>query len=109
MKTSIHNLPPSLRVGPYDIKIVTLPEDIARDNYGCFTSRALEIGLCDKFPSTVFAGETLLHELLHAAWYVQGIKAKDGEERVVGNLAISLTQILRDNPTLLDWLKNALK
>lgn len=54
-----------------------------------------------------FERETLLHETIHAAWYVAGLQASDvapHEEHVVSTLAPALLQVLRDNPGLLAYL-----
>lgn len=44
---------------------------------------------------------TILHEILHAIWYVQGIGMKPKEEeRTVSALANGLIAFMRDNPRL---------
>lgn len=50
--------------------------------------------------------DTLLHELLHAAWYVAGITefTSKQEERVVGALSPLLLDVLRRNPKLVQEL-----
>lgn len=45
--------------------------------------------------------ETLLHELIHAAWYAYGLPAKATEEQVAQGLGAAFAQILRDNPLLI--------
>ena len=103
------NLPAKLRVGPYDVSIVPLEKSEARDNYGAFSSLDLEIRMRDDFKTPHMAADTFLHEVLHAIWFVHGIRAKDGEERIVSTLSTGLSQVIRDNPKAVEWLRNALK
>lgn len=56
----------------------------------------------------VKAVNTMLHEILHAAWYVAAIDDDDKEERRVRVLANQLTQVWRDNPNLVGWINRAL-
>ena len=46
---------------------------------------------------------TMLHEVMHAVYYVQGMncidaKADDVEEKIINSLGNGLTQVFRDNP-----------
>ena len=52
--------------------------------------------------------ETLLHEVLHCAFWTGGIEDKDDEERTVSVLSTQLAQIWRDNPKLVAFLSAAL-
>ena len=54
--------------------------------------------------------ETLLHELLHfIAYYSNSFKGLDEhEERVVDQTANGLTLLFKDNPLLLDYIKESL-
>ncbi len=102
-------IPADIRVGPFDIKIVHLDARTARQAYGLFSEERHEIGLRKTFKNKQQCAETLVHELLHAIWSVQTINHKDGEERIVSKLSMGLTQVIRDNPHLVDYLKRALK
>lgn len=51
--------------------------------------------------------DTIVHETLHAVWYLMDIGLSDHEEHVVRKLATGLTLVLKDNPHLLDYLKKA--
>lgn len=54
--------------------------------------------------------DTVLHEMLHAIWKAGQLKdKKEEEERVVAVTATYLTQIFRDNPQFLNWIKKNLK
>jgi hypothetical protein len=48
--------------------------------------------------------DTLLHECLHAIWYVYGIDDKDGEERTINCISTALTTMFRDSPKVAAYL-----
>lgn len=104
------DLPPSVRVGAYDIAlIVEGPEWYAQtDCFGEFKSWLMTITLTADQPTRVHALDTLLHEITHAIWYVQGIKPRDSEERKVTALSTAWVQVYRDNPWLLDTIRKAI-
>lgn len=102
-------IPDWIRVGPHTFEIRHDP-DTARllrddDSRGDTYTEALMIRLDDRNPSTVVA-ETLLHELMHAAWYVTALRAVENpdEEAVCQALAPVLLGILRDSPELVAYL-----
>lgn len=51
----------------------------------------------------------MLHEILHAIYWVYGVEDEDKEERLVGMMASALTQVWRDNPQVVTWLNEQLK
>lgn len=102
-------LPKKVKIGPYDYAIVSLDKSDAEENYGTFASEEQEIRLRDSFKSSHMMADTLLHEILHGIWFVHGIVVRDGEERVIGQMATGLTQVLRDNPDLVEFLRANLK
>jgi len=100
-------LPKSVRVGPYVIPLQILDE-LGDDVLGDFSFGRLAIRLATTQPSSVFAVDTVLHELFHAIWKVYNIKQGDDEERIVTTMAMSMVQLFHDNPGLVSWLgKNA--
>lgn len=101
--------PKKIKIGPYDYAVVILDKSEARGNYGAFVSEDQEIRLRDSFRSPHMMADTLLHEVLHGVWFVHGIVARDGEERIIGQMATGLTQVLRDNPDLVAFLRDSLK
>jgi hypothetical protein len=101
--------PEKVKVGPYDISVKPLDKSEEKDNYGTFSSTDLEIRLKEDFKTPHIAADTFLHELLHAVWFVHGIRAKDGEERIVNTLSTGLAQVIRDNPKAFDWIRANLK
>ncbi len=50
---------------------------------------------------------TIIHEILHAIsymWYIN-FKTDSEEERIVSMFANALTTVFKDNPELIDWIK----
>jgi len=101
----VDGLPSSLRVGPYDITIAIVDE--LTGSYGEFSPVEQEIRLLREYKTAALAVDTLLHEVLHAAWFAAALPKKY-EERTVSALAPTLTQILRDHPEVLEWVRKAL-
>jgi len=99
------NIPKKIKVGPYDYTISVEDEDWlhSHDTYGqCYDiKRRISIVVLDN-PCVV---ETLLHEILHACYAVMDLKEKEGEETTVTRLATALTMVFRDNPDLVDLIK----
>ena len=48
--------------------------------------------------------ESILHEILHALYWVFDLKDKEKEERVISCLSTGLLSIFRDNPKFALWL-----
>lgn len=45
---------------------------------------------------------TIIHEILHAIWFTQGLRNEDGaEERIVNTFANGICQVMRDNRRLM--------
>lgn len=103
-------LPDVMRVGAYDIDITKWDAVHAGsgNSFGEFNSARLEIGLCQDFPSPAKAAYTFLHEIMHAVWFVYGIKENDEEERIVTLMSLGWTQVHADNPWLIGWVQAAL-
>ena len=68
----------------------------------------MSISMRDVFETDQQEAETFLHELLHAAFSVAGIHDKDSHERTVAALSTTLAGVIRDNPKIVDWLKEKL-
>lgn len=105
------NIPLKVRVGYQDITVrVISPEQEGRleDNEGFYQSSKAMICINDRqCVSEQFA--TLIHEMLHACFYVYGmrevIESKDDEEYVVNTLASAMIKMFQDNPFLIKGLK----
>jgi len=99
-------LPKTIRIGPFDYKIVILSavETVEKNVYGECANLQQEIRMRAKYESYSACADTFIHECLHALWWIMNIKEADNEERVVTTLATGLTMLLRDNDWLAAWL-----
>lgn len=76
-------------------------------------------GQCDKDQLSIYLEadlpiqqevRVLLHELLHAAWFVGALRDTEaGEELVVSALSFQLVPLIRDNPPLIKYLTEAFR
>lgn len=99
----------SIRLGPYTITLKYFKEH-ERDGglWGTFSEAHQGIELSDNFPSREIEAETLIHEILHGIYFAMSIKPKDTEERTVKLMSVGLSMFLRDNPELVDWIRESL-
>ena len=98
----------SVRVGPFDIKIKPLEGEERDKCLGTFSETTLSISMRDIFETDQQEAEAFLHELLHGIYCVLGVKSKDQEERIISQMSIGMASVFRDNPQLIDWLKEKL-
>lgn len=102
-------LPEVIKVACFDVKI----EDwkpisaAASSRFGEFSCLESLIRI-DTSIDRIKVIDTLLHEICHAIYWAYGIEDGDKEERVVGFFATAWTQIYRDNPHLLEYIKHTL-
>ena len=91
--------PATIRVGYLTYRIVAVSAMVAtgKDIFGECDNCLYEIRLREDL-EPVKAANTMLHEVLHACWYVGGIADDDKEERTVRFLSNMLSQVWRDNP-----------
>lgn len=103
-------LPQSLRVGylDYTIEDWKPSEAYVNGRYGECDRHHLVIRVRADLPPTRKA-ETLLHEVLHAAYDMGHVADKDEEEQTVAVLASQLAQIWRDNPDLIRFLEQTFR
>lgn len=103
-------LPERIKVAAFDIKIITFPDREAelRQLFGEFSALDQTIRIDSKIVGTIKGIDTLIHELNHAIYWAYGIYDEDKEERIVGAFATAWTQIYRDNPELLEFIKAGL-
>ena len=110
------DLPKTVKVGYRDIELHFVQPEFKTDNmtesYGEYRPREgvilIQHDLCGQE-----LANTLWHEIKHAAVYVSGLnqangplKEDDAEEIVVNNLSNYELGVFRDNPWLLDFIKN---
>lgn len=98
------DLPEQLKVGPLDW---TVRVDTDAKLYGKTRHKATEIVMCPQSPASM--RDTLLHEALHAVWWVAGGEKlldmdKDAEEQLIRLLSPWLLCLLRDNPDMIKFL-----
>lgn len=96
----------SVKVGPTDFSIEYVP--LNDEIFGDFSYINSRIRIEENLKGTALV-DTVLHEILHAIWKLGQLKDKrEDEERAVAIMATYLTQVLRDNPNMLTWLKKNL-
>lgn len=108
MTVTTDGLPASIRIGPHDIKITRAAEIEGGEDFGGFCMSSQEITVLNEFGSGTLAVDTLIHEMLHGAWAINGLPEHSTEELIVANLATALTQIFRDHPELVVWIQTTL-
>jgi hypothetical protein len=107
-----------LRVGFQDLTIKIESPDFKKDNltdcYGQYLQRENTIQINAGLENHDLLN-TIIHEIFHACVYVSGLTQKenpladdDKEETVVNNLSNIYHTVLRDNPWLLAFMKEAL-
>ena len=97
----------TIRVGAIDVQAFRMP--LEDDTFGDFSYINTRIRVDDRIEGATLV-DTLLHEINHVIWAVGQLKNKEQkEERAVAVMATYWTQIYRDNPKLLTWIKNNLK
>ena len=105
------NLPKKIKVGYQDYKFQEWEKHLASSNeaYGEFFQKEKVIGLANTDIGISHAN-TLLHETLHAIMYQwhTDLNEKD-EEKVCSTVSNGLITVMRDNPWLLDYLKEKIK
>ena len=105
----VKKLPPSIRVGAYDFELEkwhALTAAAVR-RWGECSCTEMIIRIQQDMPTRIKAADTLIHEISHAIWWAFGVEDEDKEERTVNLSASGWTCVYRDNPWLLDWLKEA--
>ena len=101
--------PDTIKIGAIDYKIMPMtPEEVRRDEaLGKCDNENAEISVVfDRTPRV--GAVTLLHEIMHAIWYVQDLRGKEKEERVVSALSAGLAAAMRDNPKVFAWIGKTL-
>jgi hypothetical protein len=76
------------------------------DRHGDFCSKQLLIRLSDKLEGWGLI-ETLIHEISHAIYWSFSMSDDDEEERNVSVYATGITQVIRDNPHLIKFIRKS--
>ena len=106
MKHWADELPETIRVAAYDIKL-ELKDTEWSDNgnkWGSFSADDQAICITRTIVNPIRFADTLLHEINHTIYWAHGVKDEDNQERIVGQFSSAWVQIYRDNPWLLKWL-----
>lgn len=101
-------MPTTLRILASKYKVIQSPNLTHSDDqdlvhgYCALTQKEIYINSTSK----ANLAEVLLHEILHAIWYEQGLKdfSKLNEEQTVNNIGIGLTLVMQDNKMLREYL-----
>lgn len=103
-------LPPFIRVGYQDF-VVTRSKDATHTDRAHGYTRKDDAHIHINIHSNkVNNANTLLHEVLHAVVYTQGMDLSDDmEETVVNALSNGLTQVIRDNPQFIHYILDQLE
>jgi|TARA_R110000764_G_scaffold239463_1_gene338959 hypothetical protein len=108
--------PTSIKIGYRDIKLEWIvPDfrtDVLTDCYGWYLPREGKIQLQNSLDPQEEVN-TLFHEILHAIVYGSGLnqangplKEEDAEELAVNQITNYCMGVFRDNPWLLEYIKN---
>lgn len=103
------SLPASIKIGYIDYKVICWPpiDATAAGRRAECDNLVSAIRVRDDLPDAAFA-ESLIHEILHALYYVFDIRDDDKEEKTVGVMATALATVWRDNPALIAFISGAL-
>jgi hypothetical protein len=99
--------PKKIKLGPYTYEVKTFPEVTEETDHGaCVYSQ--QVIFLSKNQHAERAGDTLLHEVLHAIWDLAGLDVVPDlhEEVVVRSFATWLSAVLKDNPSLASFILN---
>lgn len=101
-----NNYPRKIKIGPYTYNIELYPDATYSDHGACVYNH--QTIFISQNQHAERAGDTLLHEVLHAIWDLSGFdQIKDiCEENVVRSFATWLTLVLKTNPKLVEFIVN---
>lgn len=100
--------PKKVKVGPFSVsvRLESLREASENSLIGLWQDHLLSVILDNGMPGEQ-EQETLLHELIHAAWDCTGLSKRlddDQEEEVIRSISPLIFGMLRDNPKLVAYL-----
>jgi len=96
--------PKKIKIGPYNYSVQLFPDATHTDHGACVYNH--QTIFLSENQHAERAGDTLLHEVLHAIWDVAGFDTMPDlhEETIVRSIATWLSAALRDNPQLADFV-----
>jgi hypothetical protein len=97
-------LPSKIKIGPYTYSLKYFPKKTT-SNYGACVYAQQTIFL-NRNQSAQRAADTLIHEILHAVWDLGALEVVVDlhEEVVVRVYGTWLSQVFKENPTLLQFI-----
>lgn len=95
--------PTSARIMHLTFAVRWLADADMEGAYGWCDADKLEIRLVESLPRDREL-EIITHELLHAYWYLMGLKSRAAEETAVSALARAVAMFASDNPEWLAYL-----
>ena len=102
-------LPKTIKVGYADYKIVQMKREIAdadsKDGH-CNVREHIITIRAENRPQSEIAN-TLLHEVMHAIWYMWGNGSGQEEETCVTTLSNGLLTVMRDNKEFVEYTTEA--
>lgn len=98
-------LPETICIGYQDIE--TIETDFPENEHGVYLSDKPQIRIQEGLNSREYLN-TVIHECLHAIFYVYGAKAfvkgDEEEENIVNVLSNGLAEVFSRNPDLIKWV-----
>jgi len=103
-QTPTSKIPTRVKIGPYVYTIELFPDSPTSDHGACVYNHQTIFLSANQHAER--AGDTLLHEVLHAIWDVSGFDVQPDlhEETIVRSFATWLSLVLRDNPKLAEFI-----
>jgi hypothetical protein len=98
MTKAVSKYPKKIKIGPYNYVVELFPDATTTDHGACVYNHQTIFLSTNQHAER--AGDTLLHEVLHAIWDVSGFDVMPDlhEESIVRGMATMLSAVLRDNP-----------
>ena len=98
MTKAVSKYPKKIKIGPYNYVVELFPDATTTDHGACVYNHQTIFLSTNQHAER--AGDTLLHEVLHAIWDVTGFDVMPDlhEESIVRGMATMLSAVLRDNP-----------
>lgn len=98
MTKAVSKYPKKIKIGPYNYTVELFPDATTTDHGACVYNHQTIFLSTNQHAER--AGDTLLHEVLHAIWDVAGFDVMPDlhEESIVRGMATMLSAVLRDNP-----------
>ena len=108
-KKGNYPIPDHIKIGYVNYQFDFWPDSFASTEkaQGEFFEEAGKIGLKESAITSIQGVNTLLHEILHGIVYQYGMQEtlENNEEKVVNTMTNGLTNVLVDNPWLVDYIK----